>query len=482
MVRKKWTRRKRNLVILSAVAVVVALAITASIVFKPDPLPELFYAEAYTGPITQTLNLSGTVESANRVNYEIYNGVKVKEVFVLVGDRIEKGDVLATFDAASLNSILAEKQQAYNAALKTYNEAQAAQKAEERKQQQQAEKKDPPKNDPPVETDPNLVEALGKLIGSSVTGLTQLIDLLENLTSGGNLMDALGLNLDLTSMLGGSTMSELTNLLQGSYKTAVDSTKADLDSTKAAIAGMKNGWIAKADGIVREVKIKAGETFVSSQAQSSGQLDMSSLMGLMSGDTSGVSDMLGQFLGGGGDTYGMAIEYYPFEVSFQVNKYDLLKVHLNQKAAVTTQTGKELEAYISFISPVADGGGDSISINSLLGGGASASGIRAKVTVPEPDESVIIGFDISVSIEIEHEEKATIAPVEAIQFSGSGSYVFVYNRDTKVVTRTEVTIGLTTDLERQVLTGCKVGDILIKSPPPNLKDGDRVNLKEASEK
>ena len=43
---------------------------------------------------------------------------KVKE-----GDVIKKGDVLATFDTSSLNSVLAEKQQAYLTAVENYNNA-----------------------------------------------------------------------------------------------------------------------------------------------------------------------------------------------------------------------------------------------------------------------------------------------------------------------------------------------------------------------
>ena len=56
--------------------------------------------------------MSGKVSSSQKGNFVPIDGTKVLTVNVKVGEYVKKGDVLATFDTSSLNSALAEKQQA----------------------------------------------------------------------------------------------------------------------------------------------------------------------------------------------------------------------------------------------------------------------------------------------------------------------------------------------------------------------------------
>ena len=72
--------------------------------------------------ITATFDTSGTVKSSKEGSFNIVDGVRVKKVNVQVGSVVKKGDVLAEFDAASLNNTLSEKRAALNNAQKAYNE------------------------------------------------------------------------------------------------------------------------------------------------------------------------------------------------------------------------------------------------------------------------------------------------------------------------------------------------------------------------
>ena len=120
---KKWSTKKKVLV---SILVILCAAIIAGVLymfFKPDPLPQVSTAKVTKGSITQTLDMSGKVSSSQKGNFVPIDGTKVLTVNVKVGEYVKKGDVLATFDTSSLNSALAEKQQAYLTAVENYNNA-----------------------------------------------------------------------------------------------------------------------------------------------------------------------------------------------------------------------------------------------------------------------------------------------------------------------------------------------------------------------
>ena len=117
---KKWSTKKKVLV---SILVILCAAIIAGVLymfFKPDPLPQVSTAKVTKGSITQTLDMSGKVSSSQKGNFVPIDGTKVLTVNVKVGEYVKKGDVLATFDTSSLNSVLAEKQQADLNAVENY--------------------------------------------------------------------------------------------------------------------------------------------------------------------------------------------------------------------------------------------------------------------------------------------------------------------------------------------------------------------------
>ena len=120
---KKWSTKRKVLV---SILVILCAAIIAGVLymfFKPDPLPQVSAAKVTRGSITQTLDMSGKVSSSQKGNFIPIDGTKVLTVNVKVGEYVKKGDVLATFDTSSLNSVLADKQQAYLTAVENYKNA-----------------------------------------------------------------------------------------------------------------------------------------------------------------------------------------------------------------------------------------------------------------------------------------------------------------------------------------------------------------------
>ena len=90
---------------------------------KPaDPVEYELIKTTY-GTITDTLNVSGTVESGVTENMLALEGVMVEEVFVNVGDTVKKGDKIATFNVAGVSSYLVDAKKAYEKAEKEYTDA-----------------------------------------------------------------------------------------------------------------------------------------------------------------------------------------------------------------------------------------------------------------------------------------------------------------------------------------------------------------------
>ena len=100
---KKILNKKQKIVIsIVAALLIIALGVTAYVMISKKTRTTVALADVTAGDITETLKLSGTVNSENQASFEILDGTYVKSVNVRVGDAVKKGDVLATFDTSSL--------------------------------------------------------------------------------------------------------------------------------------------------------------------------------------------------------------------------------------------------------------------------------------------------------------------------------------------------------------------------------------------
>ena len=118
---KKILNKKQKIVIsIVAALLIIALGVTAYVMISKKARTTVALADVTAGDITETLKLSGTVNSENQASFEILDGTYVKSVNVRVGDAVKKGDVLATFDTSSLSDIVSQKRENYNAAMSQY--------------------------------------------------------------------------------------------------------------------------------------------------------------------------------------------------------------------------------------------------------------------------------------------------------------------------------------------------------------------------
>lgn len=522
---KKISKRKKIIV---AVSLIVILAVVGGVLYyvlRPDEGSKVTLTSVSRGNITQKLETSGTVESANQSAFTVLQGTQVEEVFVRVGDKVEKGQLLAAFDTSSLSDVLSEKKKAFESAKTAYNNFVATAsdstgdlaeiskqiktlEAEMKELQAVVDEQQGTASDSSTEneTGSKLRKFLGLDNSNSLLGrISNLLggnsassSMVSSILSGGSMSsfdisslgEALGKTEEEQKLI--SDTLELAQLkakqlvlqtqtnasLESVYKLVYENAEKAYVEAEKSIDKLKNGWYAENDGIIREVNITAGTVYAGNDSGSDGKspIDVSSLLGMISsGSTSDISSLISGLFSD--STGGMVVEYYPFEVSFVIGKYDVSKVHMDQPVKITSVSGKEFDGQIVYISPVATAE-SSINISSLLGSSGSSSGIEVRVSVPDPDESVIIGFDVDVSIDVETSENALLVPMSALQYSSDGKvHVFVYDESSKTISQKEITTGLFDGDSYEVIKGIKESDIIVKSPMTTMKDGDRISIR-----
>lgn len=492
---KKWSTKRKVLV---SILVILCAAIIAGVLymfFKPDPLPQVSAAKVTRGSITQTLDMSGKVSSSQKGNFIPIDGTKVLTVNVKVGEYVKKGDVLATFDTSSLNSVLADKQQAYltavenhrnakntavtsSAQLKEINARLAEIDKELEKQEKEQNKNNGSDKNNQNKTDSEASNKLWELISKALgmEDINAALKKLDELLNSGNSnlfgsgvsalqMEKMQLELKKVTLEAQSGV-----ITQSTYKTIMEATKKELDSLTASLASLKKGWIAEYDGIVSEVNITPGETC---RSAATANIDISSIIDLASGNTN-VSDIVNALLGQ--TQSGITVEYYPFVVDFVLGKADIFKVSLDMPCRVTAADDTVVDGVVTYISPVATQS-SGVNISSLIGSG-SANGVDAKVTIEKPTSSVIIGLDVDVSIDVDSKDNVLIVPSEAVKNDSNGTYVYIYNSKTKRIKSSKVELGLSDDTRYEIVSGCEEGDTVITTVPTGttLADGDKVKI------
>jgi len=525
----KWSAKKKAYAIIGLVLVLAIVGTIAYFVFRPEAGTSVTLTTVQKGSITQKIETSGTVQSAHPGVFKVIEGTVVDEVFVRVGDRIEAGDILVTFDTSSLDTVVRQKKNDLDSAEKAYNDyvrnAQnsVTELARINKEVAVAEAKvgelekivaaqeDAEKKSVPVKAENELGGRLFELLGlnSSDSVLGQIINLFSGNRSsssaisamlGGGSMSSFDMS-SISAMLGQSEeeqqlMSatlELVQLkanqlilqmqgnttLESMYKSLYDNARKAYESTAKTADALRDGWYAEYGGIVREVNVMVGEPYYSGAGESSAaaQIDVNTILSMIT-STSGNTDITNMISGLFADnSSGMVIEYYPFEVRLVLGKYDVAKVKMDQPVRITSINGKEFEGKVVYISPVASSD-NSINISSILGSSGSSSGVEARIAIPEPDESVIIGFDVNISIDVETADNAVLVPIGSLQYDSENSvYVFVYDSKEKTVTRTEIVTGLFDGVNYEILSGLEEGEVIVKSPYASMKDGDKIDIK-----
>ncbi len=516
---QSFSKKKKLLIVTSIVLILSLIGGVLYIAFKPDKGVEIAVVQVKRGDITKTFETEAIVESGSQGNFEVFDGIAVNEVFVKVGDAVKAGDILATFDASSLKKVLDEKKSNYSTAQKLYNDYTAASsgavlllpEVNERVKALEAEievlekKAGNAPASPGGNTDDKTAAvnaALKKVLGNTALGdaiadriiasgssTSELLTAVQDLLGGaGDISSITGLipsndeseliskELELVKLKveQASLESKANGTLTGTYRTIVNSAKEAYDEVNEKMILLSGGWTAQGDGFVREVNILPGQTIRSNQAKISTDFDLSTILSSVSSGSFDIASVVTSLLGS--TQKGIVVEYYPLVASFSLSKYDIGNITVDQKVTVTSLSGKTFDGNVTFVSSVASSS-SVVDIGSILGSSASSSSIEAKIEIPNPDSSVVIGMEVDVSADLETKKNAVLVPVESIQYNKTdGYFVFKYNEDKKTAEKTLIEVGLFDGNSYDVLSGLKEGDTIVRAPSTTMADGDRVKV------
>lgn len=135
------------------------------------------------------------------------------------------------------------------------------------------------------------------------------------------------------------------------------------------------------------------------------------------------------------------------DVSVNISKYDYDKVKEGQSADITV-AGKSYEGEVTSVSHVA------------TQNEKGASLIAADIRIKNPDEDIFLGVDAKVTIHAEEAENVVVLPSEVVNIGKEGSFCYVLENG--IITRKDITTGISSDEYVEVLDGIQEGDEVIR--------------------
>lgn len=135
------------------------------------------------------------------------------------------------------------------------------------------------------------------------------------------------------------------------------------------------------------------------------------------------------------------------DVNVNVSKYDYDKVKEGQSAEITL-AGKTYEGEVTNISHIA------------TQNEKGASLISADVRIKNPDEDIFFGVDAKVTIHAEEADDVVVLPAEVVNIGKTGSFCYVIENG--VITKKDITTGISSDEYVDVLDGIQEGDEVIR--------------------
>ncbi|WP_026506782.1 efflux RND transporter periplasmic adaptor subunit [Butyrivibrio sp. MC2013] len=151
------------------------------------------------------------------------------------------------------------------------------------------------------------------------------------------------------------------------------------------------------------------------------------------------------------------------EVSVQISKSDLPKIALGQQVDITIG-GKEYSGSISKISGTATKNTNGVAV------------VDTTITISNPDSDIILGIEASNKIHAQKADNTLVLPYEYVQTDSEGDYVLIV--DNGLVKRKNVTIGIASSTQAQIIDGLEVGDEIITGNYDELAEGTAVQIKE----
>ena len=152
-------------------------------------------------------------------------------------------------------------------------------------------------------------------------------------------------------------------------------------------------------------------------------------------------------------------------VNLSVSKYDYDKLAQGQKAEITLGDSayKGTVARISRVATPNEKGAATISV---------------RVDIDNPDDNIFLGVDAKAVIHAKEAKDVVTVPVEAVNIGKDGSFCYVV--EDGVITRKNVTTGISSDSYVEIQEGLEKGDQILTDIGDH-EEGDEVTPVESSD-
>lgn len=457
---QKKKRRKRIFLIIGIVLVV--LFILSKVLGGNGPQAVVSTVSAAKGEIEQTINTSGTVETDNSKSYFSQVQAEIGKVNVSAGDAVKAGDVLITYDEASLST---EKQLAE---LKL----QSGQGSYKNSIQGNSEKLGD------LEEATVNLEVLDQQIADTEAYITNLENKIEKKKSDLAHFGAL-LQISLLDWQDQPDSDEYMNLqkqvqlnnYEQNNNEEIKGWEDELDVYNKMLADYKeyrsemksqksSAEAGKLTGGARE-ELEANNQTKEIEAQE----ELSALTQVENGITAEFNGVVTEMNAVEGASVADGTQLLKLEstedvsVKISVTKYDLDKIAIGQKAAVTIGA-KTYEGEVSKINKMAEKNSS----------GAAVVGTEIKIT--NPDSDVYLGVEAKVVISTAQEKDAVIVPVGAVNVDMDGEFVYVVENN--ILVKKPVVTGISSDTMVQITEGVTEGEQLVTEVTTGLQEGMTV--------
>lgn len=380
-------------------------------------------------PLTQSVTLTGSIESKDRSEIALSPSLKVVEVLVKEGQTVKKGDILVKLDDSDFKSQL-EKQR-LNLANAEYN------------------------------LNYIIEEGSSNDKMTSENALKQAQIALENAKT--NLEDINKKFEQSKKLFEGKYISA--NEFEAAQKTVKDSKNA-VKSAEVTLANAQSTY-SNMDSTTNNKVINQKNQIQLINSEIEGlkkKIEDCNLRANVDGRVTKIDAKVNQYPEAGEKIIIDDISLY--KASVDVSQYDAMKMKKGQKAIINVNGGgKKYTGAITDIGQQAEKKQNSTDQDSK---------INVKVSIDKPDSNVKIGYEVDTEIILNEKKSVLQIGFEAIKEDAGKKYVFVIDAGNKVVKR-YITTGLETDYNIEVLSGLKEGEKYVLSPEKTLKEGDQIS-------
>lgn len=488
---------KKYKVLTVLLVVILIAAIAAGVIWqgrskKPQMQPQTIEtAQIEKMDLTNSVSVTGTLATANGKSASTtLKDIKVTKVYVEVGDEVQEGDIICTFDSSDIEKSLADAKNNYAvnqqlSALDNYEtQYQDTISNAENTLQDARDTRDAYKNvyHNSQKAEEEALENLNTVKGQyDMTVLKSAYDsassalktaLEAELTAKGSADQILDLDsyLSANTTIPDSCKSAYTTYSEAkkAYETAAKAisdaeaayeqaknntsqaynTYEQAQSEKDKVQEQYDSTLEEAEKTYQKAKLQdqlvSDDDALSKIEDYEEQLSDCTVYASMSGTITALNVEEDNVFEGG--TIYEIQDVHNFIVDATVDEYDVVNLEKGQTAYVKTDSlgNEELEGEVTYVAPAGTTG-------QTMGSNSGTASYEIQITLNEPQEKLRAGMTASVSIALEESKNALAVPYDCVQTNANGDSV-IYVDDNGEKKEVQVTTGIETDYYTEVIS------------------------------